>query len=366
MATITRYEDFPALVLSNDVLEVSVLQRGTSIVSIALRDDPARLNPLWNPQQVARDHGEPRSSVFPLSPGMGHFVCVDGFGPASAEEQQAGMPMHGEAHQQLYSIDQNSKCGDTHALKLTAELPLVHERFTRTLSLADGEQVLCVESELENLLAFDRPVVWAEHATVAAPFLEREATVVDMRAARSMTRPYSSPDDPPHRLKSAKEFDWPLAPALNGTLVDLRSAGIAASGDHTASLMDPSRQTAFITVLHPQRRMMLGYLFRHDHFPFVQNWEYYPANGHLARGLEFSTQPWDCPRHEAIEANSLFGAPTYRWLSANGKVTSRFLMFWTRTPEDFVSVADVRLENGSVVVSDSRAKAFTLKSSFSL
>jgi hypothetical protein len=366
MSKLIRYEELPALLLSNDILDVTVLLRGTSIVNIALRDDPEQLSPLWNPQKVAREHGEPKSAVFPLSPGMGHFVCVDGFGPCSAEEQAAGFPMHGEAHQQLFSVDEDSSANGVLTVKMSASLPLSHEKFTRTLRLAGGENVVSVESELENELAFDRPAVWAEHATVAPPFLEPGVTVVDMPAARSMTKPYTTADDPPQRLESGEEFDWPMAPAVGGKIVDLRSAGTGVSGDHTASLMDPERPYGYVTILNPKRQLLLGYIFRQSEFPFVQNWEYYPANGHLARGLEFSTQPWDCPRRESIGANPTLGAPTFRWLGAKARIASRFLMFWTRVPESLTGVRDVRLENGDIVVTGDPSETFTLKTSFSL
>ena len=39
-----------------------------------------------------------RGGVNPLLADLGHFVCVDGFGPVSPEERAAGLPGHGEAH----------------------------------------------------------------------------------------------------------------------------------------------------------------------------------------------------------------------------------------------------------------------------
>jgi len=369
MPITSRFEDFPALILANDRIETTVLLQGSSIVSIMLRDDESRLNPLWNPQQIARDHGEPSSLVFPRSPGMGHFVCVDGFGPPSEDERQAGMPMHGEAHQQSYSVDHDSREGDTQVVTLSAELPLARERLVRTLRLVDGENVLYVESELENLLGFDRPVVWAEHATIGAPFLERGVTLVALPAVRSMTRPYSepaSPSDPPHLLPPGADFVWPNAPTIHGTLFDIRAAGPSPSGDHTGHLIDPWQPLGFMTFLNPARRLLLGYVFQRDVFPFVQDWEYYPANGHLARGLEFSTQPWDCPRRESIQTHAMFGAPTYRWLPARGRISAKFLVFWTRTPEGFSSIENVSMAEDTIRVADASGMVLSLKSSLGL
>jgi hypothetical protein len=48
----------------------------------------------------------------------------------------------------------------------------------------------------------------------------------------------------------------------------------------------------------------------------------------------------------------MFDTPTYRWLPANSKITSSFLMFYTRTPEGFAQVDDVVLENGQLTIQD--------------
>jgi hypothetical protein len=238
--------------------------------------------------------------------------------------------------------------------------------FTRTIRMADGEDVIHVESELESLLAFDRPVFWAEHATIGSPFLEPGVTVVDMSARRAKTRPYQPEKEGlPHRLPSDKEFTWPEAPGLHTRKIDLRAAPAEPnSGDHTTCLMDPARKVVFITALHPGKRLLLGYLFKPQEYAWTQNWEYYPPNKKLARGLEFSTQPFDVPRREVVQLNSLFGSPVFRWLPARTKIGSRFLMFYAHTPEGLSKVDDVRLENDKIIIEDHRAhKQVTLNAS---
>jgi hypothetical protein len=232
--------------------------------------------------------------------------------------------------------------------------------------MADGEDVVHVQSELESLLSFDRPVFWAEHATIGSPFLEPGVTVVDMSARRAKTRPYQpEKEELPHRLPSDKEFNWPETPGLHTRKVDLRAAPAEPnSGDHTTCLMDPARKLVFVTALHPGKRLLLGYLFKPQEYAWTQNWEYYPPNKKLARGLEFSTQPFDVPRREVVQLNSLFGAPVFRWLPARTKIESRFLMFYAHTPEGFSKVDDVRLENGTIVIEDHKAhKQVTLTAS---
>jgi hypothetical protein len=75
----------------------------------------------------------------------------------------------------------------------------------------------------------------------------------------------------------------------------------------------------------------------------------------MARGMEFSTQPFDVPRREAVTAGTMFGVPTYRWLSAKSKIKTRFLIFYARLPEGFNKVDDVTIENGQIAILDRSA-----------
>jgi hypothetical protein len=318
------------------------------MVRLVMKDDSSELNPF---------------------DGLGHFVCVDGFGPVSKEEEAAGLPGHGEAHRVPWDVVSSAKESGELTVQFTAALPLVQETFRRTLRLIDGESVVYIDSELESLLAFDRPINWGEHATISGPFLEQGKTITDMSATRAMTRSYvSEAVDPPdnHNLADSNEFTWPMAPTVGGALVDMRvSPVISPVMDQTTSLMDPSRRLAYVTALHPGRRAILGYLFRREDYPWIQIWDSYPGGGRRSyRGMEFAVQPFDLPRRDVIQTNSMFETPTYRWLPAKSKITSSFIMFYTRTPEGFSRVDDVVLENGTITIYDrAHDKRIALKAS---
>lgn len=350
------FEGRPAVVIGNAKLLIHLLPRGTTIASVIQRDDITLLNPLWNPIRMARELGHPEMEAKRGS-SFGHYLCLDGFGSPSAEERTAGLPGHGEAQETEFTHEGRFGGGESvHVFR--GDLPLTQERVTRTMTLRDNENVLEVSTEVESLLAFDRPVFWAEHATVGSPYLEPVSTVMDMPAARSKTRPYTPTNRGlPHRLESDKEFVWPIAPGVEGKPVNIRATPAAPdSGDHTASLLDRTRKTVYVTMLNARRHLLLGYVFRSAEYPWVQNWESYPSNGKLVRGLEFSTLPFDLPRREVIEEGKLFGAPLFRWLPAKGKISSKFLMFYTPVPVGFRKVNDVRLENGNIVIEDQAAK----------
>jgi hypothetical protein len=343
-----------SLPLANDKLDVEILQTGASIAGIVLKDDTGKMNPLWQPGRQA---------------GRGHFLCVDGFGPVTKEEAAAGLRNHGEAVQQVFQVVVSGKDGKTSTLKLTAKLPLLQENVTRTYRVVDGEQVLYVETELESLTAFDRPISWGEHATIGAPFLEDVKTVVDTPAVRAQTRPYPANQGGNRRYPPGQNFTWPNAPLTDGTMADIRFAPAEHNSiGHTTQLMDPSRPWAWVTALHTDKHLLVGWVFSRTEFPWLQSWENYPAQRErMARGLEFSTQPYDLPRREVVDQATLFGVPTFQWLPAKSKITKRFLLFYTKTPEAFRKVDDVKFEKGRITIIDYKAaQTVTLDASLPL
>jgi hypothetical protein len=134
--------------------------------------------------------------------------------------------------------------------------------------------------------------------------------------------------------------------------------------DHAATLFDPNRKLEWVAALNTGKGLLYGYILRREDYPWIQHWLNFPSATAMVRGLEFGTQPYDVPRHDAISTGSLFGTPTYRWLPAKSKIESHFLIFYARIPEGFRKVDDVVLENGQITISDrANGKQFTLSAS---
>ena len=361
-----EFEQQPALTIGNDKWEVTISSQGAALVNLVLRDDPEKMNPLWNPIRMARELGQASRS---RTGSMGHFVCVDGFGGPSQEERAAGMPGHGEAQMQNFEIRESAKNQRTGAITMHAKLPLVQENFTRTFRMVDGENVIYVESALASEVAFDRPVSWAEHATVGSPFLQSGVTLTSISGSRAQNRPYPGAANPggTRRLASGVNFTWPMAPALDGKLIDLTAPPENPRYvDHATVLVDPSLPLGWIATVNTAKRLIIGYIFKREEYPWVQNWGNFPENGKFARGLEFGTQPYDESRRLAVAKNGLFDAPTFRWLPAKSTIRSHFLLFYAQTPEGFGKVANVRLANGQIIIEDSAKKQITLAASLPL
>jgi hypothetical protein len=319
----------PNLELANDRLELTIQATGGTFTKLLLRD------------------GE---SVSPLAT-IGHFLALDGFGAPSDQERAAGMPFHGEASKQVVKVIASQTSGSVRSLILQTALPLGQETLTRTIEMVQGENVVYVSSELESGLAVDRPVSWSEHATIGPPFLEKGKTVVDLPALNCRVRPFK-PGPIPGRLTYGGDFQWPLAPTKDNGRADLRLVPADNYLDLASCQMDPKRKLAFVTALHLDKHLLFGYVFRQQDYPWLMSWMNYTGDGRAARGMEFSTQPFDVSHQETVAMSPLFGTPTFRWLPAKAKLQTNFLLFYVRVPEGFTRIDDVVLESGNLTIVD--------------
>jgi beta-lactamase superfamily II metal-dependent hydrolase len=330
------------IVLANDKLELTTMANGGSFTKLLLRD------------------GEPLS---PFGAFVPHMLALDGFGAPSPEEAAVGMPFHGEAGKQIFRIVASHESGPVHSVTVQATLPLAQEVFTRTIELADGESVVRVTSRLESLLSVDRPISWAEHATIGPPFLEKGKVVVDMPATNCRVRPYK-PGDIPGHLVYGQDFKWPMAPTNDGGHADLRLIPTDHNWLDLASCqLDPSRQLEFVTALQLEKHLVFGYLFRREDFPWLMSWMNFTGDARAARGMEFSTQTFDISHRETVAMSPLFGTPTFRWLPAKSKIETRFLMFYARVPEGFSRIDNVTFESGKITILDHSGKRVALGAS---
>jgi hypothetical protein len=326
-----RYRGRRAAVLENDVLRVTVLEEGGHIAEIC--DKATGINPLWIPPWTSVEPSAYDPAVHTaygdgvdarlLAGIMGHNLCLDIFGGPSREEAMAGLPVHGEAPLVRYDL---KRLGET--LTCSAELPLADLEIERRLTL-EGSAVR-IQETVFNPSGADRPIGWTQHVTLGPPFLEKGATQFRASAARSKV--FESTFGSADYLASGAEFDWPMAPRIDGGSADLRLfTSAAVSSAYTAHLMDQRRDWAYFVAFAPTSRLAFGYIWRRSDFPWMGLWEENasrpqpPWNGSaLTRGMEFGVSPFPESRREMIERGRLFGTPTFRWIPAATRVTVEY------------------------------------------
>jgi hypothetical protein len=329
--TTAPYRGRRAATIENAHLRVTVLEEGGHIAEIL--DKATGVNPLWTPPwptiepstfRIADTQTYGDGSDARLLAGiMGHNLCLDIFGPPSDDEAKAGLTPHGEGSIAPYEL---SVSGDT--LVARAVFPIAGLTFERHITLRD--QVVLIREVLTNASATDRAIGWTQHVTLGPPFLERGGTQFRGSATRSMV--FESVFGADDYLKPAAEFEWPMAPRLEGGAADLRLfSDVERSSAYTAHLMDQKRDSAFFAAFAPAFNVMFGYVWRPSDFPWMGIWEENhsrqqpPWNGQtLTRGMEFGVSPMPETREAMVRRGRLFGVPTFRHISSGASIAVEY------------------------------------------
>ena len=313
-----------------------MLTEGGHIAEIAHK--PTGVNPLWTPPWPSIEPSTYSRAAHPeygadaesklLAGIMGHNVCIDLFGGPSPEEAAAGMTVHGEASVVPYSI----------ALvdgQIVASASLRHSRlhFERRIRLDDDGRSVVISESVENLASWDRPIAWTQHVTLGPPFLERGST--QFRASATRSKVFETEFGADGYMQAGAEFDWPSVPLKAGGTADMRIYRDApSSAAFTTHLMDTGREKVFFVAWSPTSRVLFGYEWNREDFPWLGIWEENhsrtnpPWNGEtLTRGMEFGVSPMPEPRRKMMERGSLFGVPAYRWLPARSVARAEYRAF---------------------------------------
>ncbi len=323
------YRNRRASQIENDQVRVTVFVEGGHIAEILCKRTD--INPLWTPPWTSiepstwdrvkhKDYGDDAESRLLAGIG-GQNLCLDIFGGPSAEEEAAGLGVHGEGSIVAYDLQ-----SDGGRMTQRARFPLAHLDFERVLTL-DGARVIITET-VTNLLAVDRPVGWTQHVTLGPPFVTPGATLFTATATKSKVIESDFTNGKGYQETGA-EFEWPMVPHKNGGTVDLRVyPDLLVSAGYTAHLMDQSKEVANFEAWHPQSKTWLRYEWQRSDFPWLGIWEencartQAPWNGKtITRGMEFGVSPMPESRRQMIERGSMFGVPSFRWLPAKSKVT---------------------------------------------
>jgi hypothetical protein len=332
------YRGRRAAILENNNLRVTVLHEGGHIAEIF--DKAAGVNPLWTPpwptiepstfgRADAAIYG-PGSDASLLAGIMGHNLCLDIFGAPSNEEARAGLTPHGEGSIAPYHLTL-----DGEALMASARLPIAGLEFQRRIVLR--ERALMIREIVTNVSGRDRAIGWTQHVTLGPPFLECGST--QFRASATRSKVFETTFGADDYLEPASEFDWPVAPRLDGTAADLRMlSDRPRSSAYTAHLMDLEQSTAYFIAFAPRFKLAFGYVWKPSDFPWLGIWEENhsrlnpPWNGQtLARGMEFGVSPMPESREAMVTRGTLFGVSCFRRVPAGGSIEVEYCAVCLRT-----------------------------------
>ena len=369
-----------AYILENAKMRVAALRGAGHLAEIRLKsDDPKKsVNPMliqhfqtidpWEYDPAKHDAiygGRPDRIL--QSGYMGHLLNFPTFGSPSDREAENDLGAHGEA----LSVEwrKNNVEADKEKVRLwySAHLPKTQYNVGRKLTLPRDETVLYIEEWVESQTEFGRPAHWVQHVTFGPPFVAPGRNVLDMSAVRGEVR---RPVDAGNSLQPGP-IRWPEGTSRDGKQVSLREMQTPPNaGTYYGLLMDPAREESYFTAYNKDLRVLIGYIWRTEDFPWIGDWQENqratvpPWNGKvIARGLEFGTTPLGGPMKAVVEEGELYGVLQYRWIDGGQRLTARYLAFVTEIPDGYQGVANVESKNGQIrIMERETGKIISLKS----
>jgi hypothetical protein len=318
----------PSVVLEGKAARVAVDPGGGSIVQFQINGQD--LNPLtWT-------SGEPA----PAHP-MGHFLCLDRWGPPSEAESKNGMPFHGEASHVTWQVVRAPlQSGGEIQAELAATLPMAGFEVTRRMRLSDGAALLRVRESVTNTNKLGRIYNMVQHPSIAPPFLD-ETTLVDANARQGFMQssPLPNPEQP--------AILWPHA-LINGRTINLRHLTDDAAPDVASFTIDG--EYGWVTASTASKGLLIGYIWKTSDYPWLNIWRNVINSKPAARGLEFGSTGLHQPVGILVAKGKIFDRSIYAYIDAGQTVTRSYAAFLWKIPSDYRGVDRITYESGHLTL----------------
>lgn len=304
--------------LENGTAKMTWELAGGGLVDFQLKEQP--LNPFtWEEKSSA-------AARF-----RGHFLCLDRWGAPSQAELSAGVPFHGEAPR----VEWKQLGKSAAEAEMTARLPLARLSVKRTVRL-EGASALVIES-VTNDAPLGRVYNIVQHPTIAPPFLD-ETVVVDANGRQGFMQssPMPNPENP--------TVVWPQA-LKDGMPVNLRMLKDDPLPNVVSYVIDDAY--GWVTALHPEKRLVVGYLWKTAEYPWLNIWRDVAGGKPAARGLEFGTTGLHQPYPVLTRKGRIFGRPLFTFLDATETQTRSYQVFLAKMPAVSAGIAEVRRNTAS-------------------
>jgi hypothetical protein len=337
-------ESRPKLKINGKAAQLVVDLGGGSIADFHL--DKNGLNPL---QWDSWDFSDTPDADPPLEPrSMGHFLCLDRWGPATEAELEQGMGWHGEASRAWWNVRQapTVKGGDIEA-KMAAALPLAGLEVLRTIRMNNDEDIFTVTESVTNTRHIGRIYNIVQHPTIGPPFLD-ESTVVDANGTRGFMQETPAPNF------ETPEVRWPNALQKDGTEVNLRHLTDDASPGVVSYIVE--EEFGWVTAINASKGLLIGYIWPREDYPWFEAWRHVADGKPFARGLEFGTTGLHQPGPVLVEKGKIFDEQLFRFIDAGETQDFSYANFLMKIPKDFNGVDSIRYGMGQLLVKERGGK----------
>jgi hypothetical protein len=342
VATQTMADDM--IVLRNNTAQLSIALGGGGIVEFRFIEGD--VNPL-NWEVSPELERKPKDKPYP----RGHFLCLDRWGAPSSAEEKNGIPFHGEAPRIVWKdFKQTNQMSQKRFAEMGCDLKLAGMRVKRRIRLDETEAIFSVTEEVTNIKKLGRIYNMVQHPSIAPPFLD-ETTLVDSNAE------YGFVQDGPIPESSKSAARWPKT-EIRGRTIDLRqfknSSSDTSEHDVSSFMFNESDEFGWVTASTPRTRLLIGYIWKTQDYPWLNIWRYLYKGRVAARGLEFGTTGYHQPFGRLVRQGRILDRPLYEYIDAGQTIKKSYFGFLASIPNDYEGVASVNYGGSRLVLVERR------------
>jgi hypothetical protein len=323
-----------AVSIKNRDAVVEISPEGGAITTFQLRNtDINPLNFSFNQEQMPVNNRKG-------APFRGHFACIGRWGPPSAGEIKYGVPDHGDFVSIAWTVATHNE--RSVIMEAVSELEGLHVR--RHIYLHSSGAILDVSEEITNIRPLGRFINIVQHPTVAAPFLNPHS-----RVFCNATKGYHYASCQDH---NKTESCWPAARYTDNAIHNISHCTGAKTGVHSF-IVRPTDEFGWVCATSPQNSLLLGYVWRRSHYPWINHWCDYNDGAIRYRGLEFGTTGMHEPYDTMISSGNthIFGEPVLAFIDAGETIEKNYTAFLTVTQGTVNDIEYVSYRNGNVLLS---------------
>lgn len=280
-------------------------------------------------------------------PFMGHFLCFDRWGPPSDAEKTNGFRHHGEVNTEHWELldkaqekDASLKCS------MRCQLPMGGLQLTRRIEMTEDEPVFFVKEEIKNLNKYGRMFNIVQHVTLAPPFLD-SSVLFDNNTVKG----FENKEDG-SLYQEEPVIKWPET-IHEGKKISLRQ--FKDEWPRVSSFIyDRNDKYAWTTASNPSQKLLLGYLWKTEDYPWINYWRDDENGFPRAFGMEFGTTGLHEPFPIVARKGKIFDRNIYDFIDAGEVITKSFTAFLDKVPDDYNGVEEVIIGESTFTIKEAR------------
>ncbi len=275
----------------------------------------------------------------------GHFLCFDRWGPPTDAEKANGVKHHGEANGVKWKLLVAPQTKDNLIIcSMMCCLPIGGLQLTRKIELSEDESIFFVTEEIKNLNKYGRMFNIVQHVSLAPPFLDK-STLFDNNTEKG----FEDKEDGSFNQEEPI-IKWPEV-NHNGENVSLRQ--FENKWPRVSSFVyNQNDRYGWVTACSPGKRLMLGYIWKIEDYPWINFWRAMEDGVPMAFGMEFGTTGLHEPFPVVAKKGKIFDRNIYAFIDANEVITKSFTAFLAKIPEDYKGVEKIEISNSLIIVKE--------------